>query len=71
MIAILRPIGDTVAVHNGRRVKVPGAVVGYSLVSRREGWVVGYIVRLAEGCDTSSGLYLREVAVTEDDFSPS
>jgi hypothetical protein len=73
----MRPIGQAVAVFNGRRPAVSGHIVGYTMISMwrpgttnlQEGWVQGYIVRLSEGCDTASGLYLREVAITEDDLA--
>lgn len=73
----LRPIGQLVALFGGT-TPVEGVIVGYTFISlfrpevknlADDGWAQGYLVRLAEGCDTDLGMRLREIAVFDDELT--
>lgn len=63
-----RTVGEEVLVHNGRRPPARGSVIGYVALARGSMWTRAYAVRLTEGCDTESGLYIREIVVHEEDL---
>ena len=69
----LRPAGTRVRIPargklGSRANTVGGEVVGWALLATHRRMRLGYAVRLDEGCDTKSGLYLREVVVDPDDL---
>jgi hypothetical protein len=64
-----------------RQHPVDGHVVGYAFIHPHavaelgprnivgpQPWVFAYIVRLVEGCDTKTGVYMREIPVYPDDL---